>query len=136
MREILGTGLAFPLALDSDGRIALVSDETDIDQAIRLIMDTAPGERPMRPEFGCAVHDFVFERVDAQTTSRIDAAIRSALDRWEPRIAVESIEFDTADRSDGGHVLLIEIEYRVRATNSTRNLVYPFYVIPEEETTP
>lgn len=135
MREILGTGLAFPLALDESGRIALVSDETDVEQAIRLIMDTAPGERPMRPEFGCAVHDFVFERIDAQTTSRIEAAIRGALDRWEPRIAIESIEFDNEEREEG-HVLLIEIQYRIRATNSERNLVYPFYVIPEEETTP
>ena len=135
MREILGTGLAFPLAVDDSGHFALVSDETDIDQAIRLVMDTAPGERPMRPEFGCAVHDYVFERVDAQTTSRMEVAIRAALDRWEPRIAVESVAFHT-DETDDGSLLLIEVEYRIRATNSERNLVYPFYVIPDEETTP
>lgn len=128
MGDFLGSGLAFPLGVDERGRIALVSGEDDIDQAIRLIMDTAPGERPMRPEFGCAVHDFVFERVDATTTGHLDAAVRTALDRWEPRITVEGVEFDTAEPG----VLVITVHYRVNATNAVRNLVYPFYVIPEE----
>jgi phage baseplate assembly protein W len=92
-------------------------------------MDTAPGERPMRPEFGCAVHDYVFERVDAETTGRIEDAVRSALDRWEPRVVVETIGFDTPEPG----VLLIDVRYRIKATNDLRNLVYPFYVIPEEE---
>jgi phage baseplate assembly protein W len=128
MSEILGTGIAFPLGVDARGRVAFAHDETDIDQAIGLIIDTRPGERPMRPEFGCSVHDSVFERVDAQTTGKIEEAIRSALDRWEPRIEVERIGFDL----DEPGVLRIEIAYRVRATNSPRNLVHPFYVIPAE----
>jgi phage baseplate assembly protein W len=129
MSEILGTGIAFPLGVDARGRLALASNETDIDQAIGLIIDTRPGERPMRPEFGCGVHDSVFERVDAQTTGKIEVEIRSALDRWEPRVEVEAIDFNL----DEPGVLLIEISYRVRATNSPRNLVHPFYVIPAEE---
>jgi uncharacterized protein len=129
MSEVLGRGLAFPLGVDHSGRLALVSDGVDVDQAIQLILDTAPGERPMRPEFGCAVHDCVFERVDGQTTGRVEQAIRAALDRWEPRISVESITFD----ADEPGLLLIYVGYRIKATNELRNLVYPFYVIPEEE---
>jgi uncharacterized protein len=125
----LGRGLAFPLGVDERGRLATVGGASDIEQAIGLIMDTAPGERPMRPEFGCAVHDFVFEAIDAQTTRRIEDAVRAALHRWEPRIVVEGVSFDTREPA----VLRIAIDYRVKATNDVRNLVYPFYVIPSEE---
>jgi phage baseplate assembly protein W len=131
MSEILGAGLAFPLMVDRRGAIALARDVQDVEQAIAIILGTAPGERPMRPEFGCDVHDFVFGTIDASTLGRIDVAVRAALDRWEPRIQVESIDFDLA-HADRGE-LLIEIGYRVRATNHRRNLVHPFYVIPAEE---
>ena len=124
MTELLGSGLAFPLQVDERGSIALAHAEGDIDQAIELILGTAPGERPMRPEFGCEVHDFIFDT--------IDAAIRSALGRWEPRIEVTEIDFDLSGAGEGR--LDITIKYRIRATSSERNLVYPFYVIPAEET--
>ena len=84
MTEIIGSGLAFPLQVDRRGGIALARDEQDIDQAIMLILGTAHGERPMRPEFGCGVHDFVFDTIDAGTVGRMEEAIRSALARWEP----------------------------------------------------
>ena len=131
MAEILGSGIAFPLQVDRRGGIALAHDETDVDQAIQLILSTAPGERPMRPEFGCGVHDFVFDTIDAGTVARMETEIRSALDRWEPRIEVSGLEFDLegVDRGE----LLINIGYRLRATNHMRNLVYPFYVIPAED---
>jgi len=77
--EIIGSGLAFPLQVDRRGGIALARDEQDIDQAIQLILGTAPGERPMRPEFGCGVHDFVFDSIDANTVGRMGT--RSAR-RW------------------------------------------------------
>jgi uncharacterized protein len=133
MEDILGSGIAFPLQVDRRGGIALASDVTDVDQAIQLILATAPGERPMRPDFGCGVHDFVFDTIDAATVARMETEIRAALDRWEPRIQVTDIEFDL-DYMDRGE-LLIQISYRLRATNHMRNLVYPFYVIPAEETT-
>jgi phage baseplate assembly protein W len=129
--EIIGSGLAFPLQVDRRGGIALARDEQDIDQAIQLILGTAPGERPMRPEFGCGVHDFVFDSIDATTVGRMEDAIREALDRWEPRIQVQSVGFDLSNADNG--VLTIDIGYTVRATNTERNLVYPFYVIPAEE---
>jgi Bacteriophage baseplate protein W len=129
--EIIGSGLAFPLQVDRRGGIALARDETDIEQAIELILATAPGERPMRPEFGCGVHDFVFDSIDATTVGKMELAIRDALDRWEPRVFVETVEFNLDEVADGR--LIIDIGYRIRATNTMRNLVYPFYVIPAEE---
>ena len=131
MNEIIGSGLAFPLQVDRRGGIALARDETDVDQAIGLILGTAPGERPMRPEFGCGVHDFVFDSIDASTIGKMENAIRDALDHWEPRIVVETVEFDLSDVDEGR--LMIDIGYRIRVTNTMRNLVYPFYVIPAEE---
>ena len=130
MADILGSGIAFPLQVDRRGGIALASDETDIDQAIQLILGTAPGERPMRPEFGCGVHDFVFDTIDAATVGRLETEVRRALDRWEPRIVLEEVEFDLSQMGEGQ--LLINIGYRIRSTNHKRNLVYPFYVIPDE----
>jgi Bacteriophage baseplate protein W len=132
MTEILGSGLAFPLQVDQRGSIALARGEDDIAQAIELILGTAPGERPMRPEFGCRVHDLVFDTIDAALVGKVDSAVREALGRWEPRIEVTEIEFDLSGMNDGK--LDITIGYRVRSTNSKRNLVYPFYVIPAEET--
>ena len=129
MTTVLGTGLAFPLGVDDRGRIALARDEIDVEQAIRIILSTAPGERPMRPEFGCAVHDCVFERIEADTLARIDQAVRVALDRWEPRVAIEDIVFES--RREGE--LLVHLRYRLRASNDVRNLVFPFYVVPAEE---
>jgi uncharacterized protein len=131
MSEIVGTGLGFPLRVDRLGGIALVSGSDDINEAIMLILSTAPGERPMRPNFGCGIHDYIFESVDAYVVGRLEREIRIALDRWEPRIEVKDITIST-DRAGDGE-LPIEIEYEVRATNDRRNLVYPFYVIPAEE---
>ena len=130
MSDLLGSGLAFPLGVDRRGTVALAHGDQDIEQAIGLILATAPGERPMRPEFGCGVHDFVFETVDAATVGRLETEVRQALDRWEPRIQVQTIGFDLSEVGDGR--LLIDISYRVRSTNHVRNLVYPFYVIPDE----
>jgi uncharacterized protein len=131
MSDILGSGLAFPLAVDQRGGIALARGEDDVEQAIKLILGTAPGERPMRPEFGCALHELVFDTIDAEMVGRIDAAVRVALDRWEPRVDVEGIDFDLSRMGDG--VLEVDITYRVRATSRLHNLVYPFYAIPAEE---
>ena len=131
MTEILGSGLAFPLHLDQRGALALAEGEEDIAQAIEVILSTAPGERPTRPEFGCEVHDLVFDMVDAAMVGKIDIAVRDALARWEPRIEVTEIDFDLSLVDEGR--LDITIRYRIRATSSERNLVYPFYVIPAEE---
>ncbi len=131
MKDFLGRGLAFPLHTDATGSIALVGGEREVVESIRLILATSPGERPMRPEFGCAVHDLVFAPADAATAGQIAYEVRTALERWEPRITLDDVVvgFDAADRG----TLLIDIRYHLRGTNDPRNLVFPFYVIPPHE---
>ena len=130
-RDIIGRGIEFPLTLDAHGGLAVSDGERSIRDAITMILGTSPGERLMRPEFGCRVHELVFDGIDALTVGRIEREVRVALDRWEPRIDVVDVRADTSRAGDG--VLDVEIGFRVRATNDVRNLVYPFYVIPEEE---
>jgi uncharacterized protein len=132
MTDLIGSGISFPLQADQRGVLALAHGVNDIEQAVRLILGTAPGERPMRPEFGCAVHDFVFDSIDAEMVGRVETAVHQALARWEPRIEVVGLEFDL-DEVDQGK-LGITITYEVLATSRLYNLVYPFYVIPAEET--
>jgi uncharacterized protein len=129
--EFIGAGWAFPLRTDATGRIALVTREREIEESIRLILGTAYGERPMRPEFGCGIHDEIFARADASTFGRIASDVRSALRRWEPRIAVEDVE--VAPDPDDQATLYIDIRYTIGSSNDPRNLVFPFYVIPAEE---
>ncbi len=126
--EFIGRGWAFPLRTDTTGGIALVSREREIEEAIRLVLGTSPGERPMRPEFGCRIHEYVFASADGTTASAIAAEVRRALRRWEPRIEVEDVvvTFDTRNPS----VMYIDIRYSIMRTNNRRNLVFPFYLIP------
>ncbi|PPK68457.1 GPW/gp25 family protein [Actinokineospora auranticolor] len=127
--RFIGRGWAFPTGVGPTGGIAMVEHEREIEQAIRLILGTAPGERPMRPEFGCGIHDFVFAPSDGATAGRIGYEVRSALRRWEPRITVSDVlvSYDTADAG----VLYVDVRYTIRSTNDPRNLVFPFYTIPE-----
>ena len=129
MADILGTGLAFPLGVDRRGGIALAVDEDDVEQAIGIILTTAPGERPMRPEFGCAVHDYVFDVVDAGTLGRMEEEIRARCERWEPRIDVLAIGFDLDGAGDGALCDLDRLPPARRpatcATSSTRSTSIP-----------
>ncbi|CAL9386430.1 hypothetical protein SUDANB95_01163 [Actinosynnema sp. ALI-1.44] len=129
--DFVGRGLAFPVHTDATGSVALVGGEREVVESIRLILATAPGERPMRPEFGCAIHDLVFAPADAATAGRIAYEVRISLERWEPRITLAdvSVGFDEVDQG----TLLIDIRYSLRGTNDPRNLVFPFYVIPPHE---
>jgi Bacteriophage baseplate protein W len=126
--QFIGRGWAFPLRVDQTGGIALVSREQEIEEAIRLILGTAPGERPMRPEFGCRIHEFLFASADGETADAISGEVTSALRQWEPRIDVRDVVV-TIDAKDPA-LLYIDIRYSIRATNDRRNLVFPFYVIP------
>ena len=126
--QFIGRGWAFPLRVDSTGGIALVSREREIEEAIRLILGTSPGERPMRPEFGCRIHEYLFSSADSETANAIGAEVRSALRRWEPRIDVADVVV-TIDRVNPV-LLYIDVRYSIKATNDRRNLVFPFYVIP------
>lgn len=129
--QFIGSGWAFPLRTDPTGNIALVCREREIEEAIRLILGTVVGERPMRPEFGCRIHDYVFAPADATTAGLIAYEVRASLRRWEPRIEVEDVDVDVAP--DDPSVLYVTIRYSLRERNDPRNLVFPFYVIPSEE---
>jgi phage baseplate assembly protein W len=127
----VGRGWAFPVRTDRTGTIALVGREQEIEEAMRLVLGTAPGERPMRPEFGCRIHHYVFGSADATTASLIAYEVEESLKRWEPRVEVMKVEvgFDQTEAA----LAYIDIQYRIRHTNSPRNLVFPFYTIPAEE---
>jgi phage baseplate assembly protein W len=131
--EFVGNGIAFPMQTNAIGGVALVTREREIQEAIRLILGTAPGERPMRPEFGCRISEHVFAPANATTAGQLSYDVRAALDRWEPRVDVDDVEV-TFDAVDSG-VLYIDITYHIRGTNDPRNLVFPFYVIPQHEPT-
>jgi phage baseplate assembly protein W len=129
--DFIGAGWAFPMQLDQTGSFALVTDDREIEEAIRLIIGTAYGERPMRPDFGCAIHDFVYAEADAGTAGRIAYEVRASLHRWEPRIDVEEVivTIDADDRS----LIFIDVRYQIKSSNDRRNLVFPFYTIPVEQ---
>jgi uncharacterized protein len=127
----IGAGISFPLRLDATGSIALVTQESEIEEAIHLILGTSFGERPMRPEFGCGIHDYVFAEADAATAGAIEFEVRASLDRWEARIDVNTVEV-TIDPVESS-ILWIDIAYSIRGANDPRSLVFPFYVIPGEE---
>jgi phage baseplate assembly protein W len=131
VRSFLGTGWAFRFGVDGRGGIAMASEEQAIERSIRLILSTAKGERRMRPNFGCGIHDLVFAPNDATTAGLIRYHVTEALGWWEPRIEVNEVDVRT-DVDDPARVL-VEIRYTIKATNDERSLVYPFYKIPGEE---
>jgi len=130
---LIGRGWHFPPKLDERGTIALTGDENEIEQALQIILRTAPGQRVMRPEFGCRIHELVFAPNNEATAGLAGRYIAEAIGQWEPRIILERIA--SAVDPDSPNCLLISIDYRVVATHSNRSLVYPFYLIPEEAQT-
>ncbi len=125
-QEFLGTGWKFPVQLDGQGEIAFSRHEQDIRESIRIILGTAQGERVMRPDFGCGIHDYVFAPNNARTAGLVRHHVEEALSLWEPRIEVKEVRVEP-DPSDKA-VMLIVIDYLVRDTDSRFNLVYPFYL--------
>lgn len=128
--DFIGAGWSFPLSVDATSRVALATQARDIEQAIEIILRTSPGERPMRPEFGCRIQDHLFSPTNATTAAAIASDVRAALDRWEPRIDVADVRvgFDQAELG----AFYIDVVYMIRGDNDERNLVFPFYVIPDE----
>jgi uncharacterized protein len=131
VKNFLGSGWKFPPRLDSRGRIELVEQDRDIEEAVRIILMTRKGERPMRPAFGSDLHTLVFAPNDPSTGGLARRYVMEALAMWEPRIVVENVHAGPDPKYPDR--LLIEIGYRNIHTNSRRNLVFPFYVIPGDE---
>jgi len=130
MTDFIGAGWAFPAGVDTRGGVALVRGDTELVQAMRLILSTYPGERPMRPDFGSRLRDFVFRAPDDDTKSELCQEVRTALLRWEPRVDIASVEVNV--HPDDPSLVYIDIAYQVKGTNDRRNLVFPFYTIPED----
>lgn len=124
-KDFLGVGLGFPVQLGNSGAITTAQYEESVSQSIWIILSTSPGERVMRPDFGCGIYDLVFEVNSASTSGKVALAVRDALLVQEPRIDVLNVQVES--QSDGA-TLLINIQYQVRATNNVFNMVYPFYL--------
>jgi phage baseplate assembly protein W len=157
--RFIGAGWAFPLRTDATGSIALVTEDREIAEAIWLVLATSPGERPMRPEFGSRLADYVFAPANAATAGLMASEVRAALERWEPRIDVGDVDIgfgnaepEMGNPAPGVHreqpgvektergapkaqagIAYITVHYEIRGTNDPRNLVFPFYLIPDEQ---
>lgn len=141
---IVGSGWSFPPRIGATGGLALTSEIFELEQAIRIILTTAPGERVMRPAFGCRLHELVFAPNNSQTHAEAKRFVEDALAMWEPRIRLlditvrsnSSLAISLAPQAPftRGHASCLEIAivYEVNATHDQRSLVYPFYLIPEE----
>lgn len=125
-KEFLGRGWKYPVNAGNNRKIEMSEYETDIKEAIWIILGTAKGERVMRPDFGCGIHDLVFAPINTTTLSMVENTVREGLTFWEPRIELIKIEVSDQQSSEGK--LLVSIDYRVRITNNRFNLVYPFYL--------
>jgi len=125
-KDIVGRGWSFPVKPGPDGRIQFTGGGDKIRQSIWLILSTAPGERQMLPDFGCGIHDLVFQANTATLAAVVVSKVREALVRWEPRIDLLDVRVEIPP--DARNYLLIRVDYRVRANNAFFNLVYPFFI--------
>ena len=125
-RDFLGVGWKFPIRVNARGGLSFSRHEQDIEESVWIILSTAKGERVMEPNFGCGIHDYVFAPNNVGTRGSIAYEVQKSLAEFEPRIDVTGVRVESFPESD--NTLLIYVDYRVRSTNSNRNLVYPFYL--------
>jgi len=130
-KTFLGNGLNFPIRMNARGEVLLVTGTDDINQSIRIILGTRPGERVMRPTFGCRAYELIFEPITAATYSLLQEYVYEAIQLWEPRIDLQNVNVSVD--SNNNSTLLAEIEYEIKATHDTRSIVYPFFIEPEQE---
>ncbi len=128
--DFIGRGWSFPVQLNARGGILLATGADEINASLRMILGTAPGERVMRPTFGCRIWDLLYQSIDANTIGQIETATREAIQQWEPRI--DLVEVNAVPDTEHDGLVNVEVTYLMRPTNDRRNLVYPFYVIPRE----
>lgn len=128
--EIVGSGWTFPPQIDAQGGLSLTSERSELEQSIQIILRTIPGQRVMRPAFGCRLYELIFAPNNSHTAAQARRYVEEALGMWEPRINVTQVDIQ-ADYGDSNR-LIINISYEVKATHDQRSLVYPFYLIPEE----
>ncbi len=129
-RDFIGRGWSYPARITPYGEVSLSEGNDEIEEAITIILSTTPGERPMRPDFGCDLSRFVFGVANTETAALIAQEVKSSVARWEPRVDMKSVDvlYDT----DEPNTLFLELQYVVKGSNDPRNLVFPFYVIGRE----
>src|SRR5512139_1775401 len=126
---LIGRGWGFAVGTDATGGIRTSAGQTEIEESIAIIIGTSPGERVMRPTFGCRIHDLVFAPNNAETLGLARRYVEEALGMWEPRIEVVSVSVASdAAEADRGRLNIL-LTYKVRGTKDARSLVYPFYLI-------
>lgn len=130
-KSFLGKGFAFPMQIDGKGHVEMSSADKSIRESVYLILGTPLGERLMRPDFGCAIHDLVFHPVNANTCSTVSTYVKNSLTKWEKRIIDLSVQAYPSPSDE--NVILIDISYVVRSTNTLDNLVYPFFMRREQD---
>jgi len=130
MDDFIGFGFGYPLGIDDQGGFRMVTGTENIERSIRLIIGTAYGERPMRPEFGCGIHDLIFDLASAELTTQIALQVEASLQRWETRADILKVN---AAYGEDTSTVFISVTYKIKGTYDPRNLLVPFYVIPHEE---
>ena len=130
-QQIVGSGISYPLGIGAQGGVALTSERSELEQAMHIVLTTGIGERVMRPRFGSRLNDLRFEPNNAQTAALAERYVEEALGMWEPRVNVVSVKANPDPNAD--NQLAIYIEYEVKTSNDLRSLVYPFYLIPDNE---
>ena len=131
MTDFIGTGWLFPFSVEPTGAVGMAAGTAKLEQAMRLILDTYPGERPMRPRFGSTLRDYVFDGASVHKAAEIADVVKDAIEQWEPSVDVAEVDVYPDQERPG--LLYIDIRYVVPGSNSPRNLVFPFYTIPEHE---
>lgn len=128
LKSFLGTGWGFPPAFEKETKkVSMVSNETDIAESLHILLSTEPGERLMRPEYGCNLRKFIFERHDASFIAGLNHTINQAILNFEPRIDFIDAKVITSNELDG--IIHIEVNYKIIITNTRHNLVFPFYLL-------
>ncbi len=130
--DILGRALAFPIRLNDRNRLGLVGGDAAVRQSIYLIVFTVPGERVMRPQFGCRIHELVFDPANSKTAATAERYVREALELWEPRITLEDVIVEPSNEDRGE--LAINIVYRLKDELDPRSMIFPYYLNPDETT--
>ena len=131
MSSIVGKGWAFPPKIGERDMMRMAEDDADIRQAMRIILGTAPGERVMRPDFGCRIHELIFWPANFETAEIAKRYVTEALQRWEPRISLQDVTVTPSNGLYGS--LTIDIAYEIKTRNDKHNMVYPFYLTPQAE---
>nr|MBP3282875.1 GPW/gp25 family protein [Treponema sp.] len=125
-KSILGKGIAFPVGTDIHGKIKMSGYEKSVEESIRIILGTTPGERVMQPEFGCKINDILFSSNSGKTIELAVHYIKEAIVRWEPRVILKNVEGESDSENESQ--VNMKIEYEIRSVNTFFNMVYPFYL--------